>query len=316
MMINQNTAVYHYGRRPALASHLPGHYSGMDLAGPVQSVTQLYMPGSLGAKAVGNITDQFAALAMKVIKTAFPIAGEIVSKIGDILDLFLKPMGNAMEAFAIGSATYLELPQAEAVLKDMETNRMDYVADIFYDCLYAFYRRIGSTGNMAKDIKEGRSAIIQAALGALFDNVPGGPIGRNSNRVANRVYTKAMSAGAKDWQAAAAVCYGVLKGFQTPGFPAKFKYVVKGVTIVEIGGGPDVGKPMFSLGNDFDALYFAKLGPVTDKDRHTLAWVEKQYLAKSGGQKGGTDSGKKDEGRGGGALPLLAVGALALLASR
>jgi hypothetical protein len=215
-----------------------------------------------------------------------------------------------MEAMAQNVCTYLELPQAQAVLDDMEANRIDYIKDAFMDCLYAFYRRVGSTGKSALDIKEGRSAVIQGAIGGAIDALG---IGRNANRVAYRVYTKAMGAGAKDWQAAAAVCASVLTGFQTKGFPSGFTIKIKGVEIAKVGNSADTSKAMFSLGNDFDAAYFSKLGTPIE---HSTAWVEKQYKIKSGGVIGDTKIGAGAGGGGGAATPLLVVAALAFLASR
>jgi hypothetical protein len=310
MMLNQNKAVSFYGQRPMLASQLPAHVSGRvyrDLGALGQAAAQLYMPASAGAKAVGGIMDGIGKLIKEVVYK-IPLIGQVIEILVDALDLILTPMGALMEGMAIGAATYLEEPQAKAVLDDMEKNRLEYIKDAFYDCFYAFYRRIGSTNNTVLDIKQGRSAAIQGALGAFIDTTN---MGRNSNRVANRVYVKAMGAGAKDWQAAAAVCYGLLTGLQTKGFPAGFSVKVKGVNIATVASGADTSKAMWALGNDFDALYFAKLGPKSDK-WHSVAWIDEQYKAKSGGAIG--DTKDKASGGGGGAVPLLALAAAAFLA--
>ena len=311
MMINQNKAVTFYGQRPMLASQLPAHISGRiyrDL-GALQAVGQLYMPASAGAKAVGGIMDKFIGLGMSVVKKSFPALGQVLSFVGDIVDFILTPMGNLMEAMAIGACTYLEEAQALAVLKDMEDNRIGYIEDAFKDCLYAFYRRVGSSGNPVINVKQGRSDVIQGVMGGVLDAFG---IGRNAERVAHRVYVKAMGAGAKDWQAAAAVCYGALAGLQTKGFPSGFTIKIKGVDIAKVASSADTSKAMWSLGNDFDAEYFSKLGtPIT----HDLAWIEEKYKAKSGGAIGDTkDKVGKDSG--GGAVPLLALAAAAFLAFR
>jgi hypothetical protein len=273
------------------------------------------MPGSQGTAAVGGILDQFVTKGMTVLKTAFPVLGNALSFVGDIAKFVLEPMGNLMESMVFGAATYLELPQAEAVIKDMQDNWSSYAKDAFMDFLYAFYRRVGSTGKTVVDLKEGRDPILQGAMGGALDMMG---IGRNSNRVANRIYTKAIAAGAKDWQAAAAVCYGLLKGLQIKGFPSGFKLNVKGVDVLTVTGS-DTSKAMWVLGNDFDLLYFAKLGPKSS-EWHSLAWVEKQYKSKSGGVMGGgadtvrTPPAAKTSG--GGLFPLLAVAGAAILAMR
>ena len=313
MMLNQNKAVAFYGQRPKLAGQLPAHISGRihrDLGAVGQALGQLYMPASAGAKAVGGITDKFVSMGMSVVKTAFPALGEVLSFVGDIVDFILTPMGNLMEAMAIGACTYLEEPQAQAVLKDMEDNRTEYIKDAFKDCLYAFYRRVGATGNQVINIKQGRSAAIQAVMGGVIDTFG---IGRNAERVAHRMYVKAIGAGAKDWQAAAAVCYGALQGFQTKGFPSGFSVKVAGVNVATVASGADTSKAMFPLGNDFDAGYFSKLGtPI----KHDFQWIDEHYKAKSGGAIGDTKdkSGKGGAAGGGGAVPLLAIAAAAFLA--
>lgn len=325
MMINKSTAVHFYGQRPPLPHQLPAHYSGHELGAISESAGKIFMPGSAGAAAIGAILDKFGKMGVEAVKMAFPGLGQALEFVGDVADFILTPMGNLIEAMAIGSATYLEMPQAQAVLDDMNKNWADYAKDAFCDFLYALYRRVGSTNNKVIDIREGRSAVLQGIFGGILETLD---VGRNSNRVAYRVYTKAMAAGAKDWQAAAAVCYGVLKGLQVPGLDLKDakKYTqIKGVDIVNVNTGPDTNKPIFPLGNDFDALYFSKLGPLADKDRHTLAWVDKQYKAKSGGVSGDTKDTSKSSGGGGGGgrpaaggglLPLLALGAVAYFASK
>jgi len=310
MMINQNKAVAFYGQRPMLASQLPAHVSGRmyrDLGNVGQALGQLYMPASAGAKAVGGIMDGIGKLIKDVVYK-IPFIGAIVEVLVDALDVILTPMGNLMEGMAIGAATYLEEAAAQAVLDDMQKNRLEYIKDAFFDCFYAFYRRIGSTGKTVLDIKEGRSGAIQAAIGEIIDV---GGVGRNANRVANRVYTKAIGAGAKDWQAAAAVCYGLLTGLQTKGFPSGFSVKFKGVNIATVSSGADTSKAMWALGNDFDAAYFSKLGsPI----KHDVAWIEAQYKAKSGGAIGDTKDKAGKGGGGGGAVPLLAIAAAAFLA--
>ena len=326
-MLNKNTAVHFYGHRPPLAGQMPMHHGGgssvladyrnqfPSMAGPIQSAARIYMPGTASSKALGSIMDNLVAVAMKAIKAAYPGAGQVLSYIGDVVDFVLEPIANLIEAMVLGSVKYLEEKAATAVLKDIEDNTLSYATDAAKDCLYAFYRRIGSTGNKVKDIKEGRDPILQGAIGGSLDTLG---VARNANRVANRIYTKAMASGAKDWEAAAAVCYGVLVGFQIKGFSTNIDYKVKGISIVTIQGSPETAKPQWSLGNDFDSLYFSKLGtPVV----HSLEWVEKQYKAKSGGVTGETpkdeDEGKGGRGqRGGSALPVLAVAAVALLSSR
>lgn len=320
MIINKSTAGHFYGRRPPLAGQLPAHYGGSssvltdyriarDLGNVGESVGKLYMPGSAGAKAVGGVMDKFASVGMGVIKTTFPTLGQVLSFVGDALDFVLAPIGNLLEAMAIGACTYLEEKQAMAILSDMENNKVDYIVAAFKDTLYAFYRRIGTTNNKVLDIKEGRDPLIQGALGTALDALG---IDRNANRVANRIYSKAVAAGAKDWQAAAAVSYGVTTGFLTKGFPAGFDFKVKGISIAKVGGGSDTQKAMFPLGNDFDAAYFAKLGsPV----KHDVAWIDAQYKAKSGGAIGDTKNAS-DGGGGGGIVPILAIAAAAFLASR
>lgn len=318
MMINQNSAVHFYGQRPMLPHQLPAHYTGQDLGAISESAGKIFMPGSAGAAAIGGIVDKFGKLGLEVLKTGFPLLGQVVEIVGDVVDFILTPVGNLIEAMAVGSATYLEMAQAQIILDDMNKNWDDYARDAFCDWLYAFYRRIGESSNKVVNIKEGRSGAVQAALGFLIDKMD---IGRNSNRVAYRIYTKAVDAGAKDWQAAAAVCYGLLTGLQTKGFPAGKTFKVAGIEAVKIGGGPDTGKALWPLGNDFDAVYFSKLGPKSP-DWHSVAWVQKQYLAKSGGAIGGTEKdvakggGGGSAAKGGGALPLLLVGALAYFASK
>ena len=314
MMLNQNKAVAFYGQRPMLANQLPAHVSGRvyrDLGALGQAAAQLYMPASAGAKAIGGIMDGIGKLIKEVVYK-IPLIGQVIEMMVDALDLILTPMGSLMEGMAIGAATYLEEPQAKAVLDDMEKNRLEYIKDAFYDCFYAFYRRIGSTNNAVLDVKQGRSGVIQAALGAFIDATK---MGRNSNRVANRVYVKATGAAAKDWQAAAAVCYGLLTGLQTKGFPSGFGVKIAGMGVVNVPSGADTSKAMWSLGDDFDALYFAKLGPKSDK-WHSVAWIDEQYKAKSGGAIGDTKdkSGKGGAAGGGGAVPLLAIAAAAFLA--
>jgi hypothetical protein len=100
---------------------------------------------------------------------------------------------------------------------------------------------------------------------------------------------------------------------QTKGFPSGFTIKIKGVDIAKVASSADTSKAMWSLGNDFDAEYFSKLGtPIT----HDLAWIEEKYKAKSGGAIGDTkDKGVKGGG-GGGAVPLLALAAAAFLAFR
>lgn len=324
MMINQNSAVHFYGRRPTLTHNLPAHHSAHDLGAISESIGKLYIPGSAGAAAIGSILDKFGTMGVEVVKQAYPGLGQALEFVGDVADFILTPMGNLVESMAVGSATYLEMAQAQAVLDDMSKNWSDYAKDAFCDFLYALHRRLGSSNNKVIDIKEGRSPVLQGIFGGILDTLG---VGRNSNRVANRIYVKAMAAGAKDWQAAAAVCYGVLKGLRIPGLDLKDakKYTsIKGVDIVNVNTGPDATKPIFPLGNDFDALYFSKLGPLTDKDRHTLAWVDKQYRAKSGGVAGdmSKDGGeirkdtKAQPAAGGGLLPLLALGAVAFFASK
>lgn len=307
MMINNNSAVHFYGKRPPLYYRLQGQSEAtpIHMAGPLKAAGQLYMPGSQGTAAIGSIMDKFVSMGMSVVKTAFPTVGTVLSFVGDIVDFILTPMGNLMEAMATSACTYLELNQAQAVLDDMEANRTDYITDAFKDCLYAFYRRVGSTGKSALDIKEGRSSVIQGVMGGALDALG---VGRNADRVANRVYKKAMGAGAKDWQAAAAVCGGLVVGLQTKGFPSGFTINVAGVEIAKVGSSTDTSKAMWALGNDFDKEYFNKLGTPVE---HTAAWVEKQYKIRSGGEIGGV---KKSDG--GAATPLLVIAALALLANR
>ena len=309
MMLNQNTAVHFYGKRPPLAHALPAHHvGGVALAGPSEDIGRIYMPGSTGAKAIGGLVDRVIKIAMSFIKTAFPPLGEALSFVGDIVEFILNPVANELEAMAIGACTYLEEKQAQVILDDMDKNQKDYILDAFKDCVYAFYCRIKSTGNTVKDIKEGRDGILQKVMGGALDALG---IGRTPTRVANRIYTKAVAAGAKDWQAAAAVCYGAVVGMQTKGFPVGFKVKVKGVTVATIGSGVDVSKALYAVGSDFD-IYFNKLGTPIER---SAAWIDKQYLAKSGGVKGDTD--KSGGGRpSGAALPLLAVAAVAFLASR
>lgn len=324
MMVNNNSAVHFYGRRPHLAGHLPSHYAGIaplpygpshshahDLAAAGKAAGQIFMPGSQGSKAIGTLIDKYIGLTMSIIKQAYPALGEALSFVGDIVDFILEPVGNLIESMAFGAATYLEAPQADAVLKDMDANWSSYAKDAFLDCLYAFYRRVGSSGSKAADIKEGRDPIIQSAMGGALDLLG---VGRNANRVAYRVYTKAMAAGAKDWQAAAACCFGVLKGLQIKGFPSGFKINIKGADVATVTG-VDSGKAIFPLGNEFDSVYFAKLGtPVV----HTLAWVEQQYKIKSGGVVGdAAKSAPRTPSNGGGSLfPLLAIAGAAFLATR
>lgn len=308
MMINNNSAVHFYGKRPPLYYKLQGQSEAtpIHLAGPLKAAGQLYMPGSQGSAAIGSIMDKFVSLGMSVVKTAFPTVGNVLSFVGDIADFILTPMGNLMEGMATSACTYLELNQAQAVLDDMEANRLDYITDAFMDCMYAFYRRVGSTGKSALDIKQGRSSVIQGFMGGIIDTLK---IGRNSARVAHRVYVKATGAGAKDWQAAAAVCGGLVTGLQTKGFPSGFTIKVAGVDIATVGSSADTSKAMWALGNDFDADYFNKLGTPVE---HTAAWVEKQYKIRSGGAIGDV----KAKGDGGAATPLLVIAALALLANR
>lgn len=323
MMVNRNNAGAFYGHRPWLASQLPsyhGHSSSVltdyqNLRHPLlhgvgESAGKIYMPGAVGAKAVGSLMDKFASVAMGYVKTAFPALGTVLSYVGDALDFVLKPIGNLLEAMALGACTYLEEKQAQAVLDDMNNNKMDYVVEAAKDVLYAFYRRVSATQSQVTNIKEGRDPIIQGAIGLSLDTLK---ISRTSNRVASRVYNAAIKAGAKDWQAAAAVCYGVLEGFKTEGFPSGFEFKVKGVTIAKVGQGKDAQKPIYSLGSSFDG-YFTKLGTPIER---TVDWVNKKYKEKSGGAIGGTGgNGGKSTSGSASVLPLLAVAALALFSSR
>lgn len=313
MMLNRNNAVAFYGKRPVLAHQLSGQQIALiqpqHTAGLGKTIGQVYLPGTVGSQLVGGLVDKIADKIGGAIMSWSPDIGGILYAITDFLNWLGEPVGRYMEEMATGCTTYLPTEAAEAVLDYMDKNKLDLIIEALKDTLVAREKRITPyPGASAKSIKEGRDAVLVVLMKFILDSLK---VDQNADRLANKVYKVATEAGATDWQAGAAVGYGVAFGLREPGFPKKFSFQMPYTNQqIKLSMGPDSEKLVLSVPGEAKK-WLSKLSadvPADLTDEKKLGkWLSDKFEEKSGVKRG--DSG-------GSALPLLAAAAAALFAFR
>jgi hypothetical protein len=315
MMVNQNNVGSFYGQRPALSSALPGQIarvtSNGTLSGLGTEAAKIYIPGSIGTQLVGKTIDKLADKLGQIIQTYYPALGTALYFITDAIAWAIKPTAKYLGAMVGGVVLYCPEVAANKVLDYIDQEKNTLAVDAFKDTLFAFYKRVQSTGGQATDIKQGRDKILGVLIKGVLDTLG---VGLTGNRLAAKIYAKAMEAGATDWQAGAAVGYGVVAGLPSIGVPKGFSVKIPLVgTTYTVTGGAQVGAEILSV-PEVATTYLSKLAspPTLTKE-----WISKAFTAKSGVNRGKIGkTGKTDGGGASGALPLLAAAALAFLASR
>ncbi len=336
MMLNKNTAVQFYGRRPVLGRHLPGNnpeghlLSGANLgAGLGTTAATVYLPGSVGSKLLGSTLDKLADRAGQFIQAAFPTLGTILYMVTDAINWAVKPTAAYLDAMTTGVVMYLPDAAANDVCQFINDNKSDLVLDAFKDCVYAFYRRVSPTGAQATDLKTGKDWVVAELVDLVMLQALG--VGKTSSRLADKISARAKTLGAEDWQIGAAVGFGIVVGLPSAGFPANLTINLPDALKSTIGSvvgnsiqitGASAGKTMLSV-PDLAAKYLNMLAPTTattpdlTSTSATTAWIASNFQKKSGVNRSGVISGSAAAGAAAGSvLPMLAAAAAAFFAFR
>jgi hypothetical protein len=311
MILNQNNAGAFYGQRPPLSHQLTGqqgtqsiHYQG-NTSGLGKTISQVYMPGAVGSQLIGTFTDKLADKLGMAITTAFPALGTVLYAIVDFVNWSIEPVGRYMTAMVEGVVTYLPTEAADAVFQYVNDNKVSLAIEVFKDTLYARLKRITPyPASPTKSIQEGRDGALVLLMGFILEKLD---VASNADRFANLIYKKATEAGATEWQAGAAIGYGVAVGLTQKGFPKNFSFQVPFTdTAVKLNMGDKAETLMQSVPGELKK-WLTLLDKNTPSDlsdtKKVTSWIEEKFKARSG-------VSRKDEGS---ALPLLAA-ALALIA--
>ena len=325
MMLNKNKAVSFYGTRP-VHGHMLDAKSGMihphsvgQLSGLGKEALKVYLPGSVGSQLIGGTIDKVADIIGKAISTAFPTLGTALYFVTDAIAWAVKPTGDYLNAMVEGVVTYLPEQTANGVCKWLDENKTDLALEAFKDTMYAFYRRVHTSGAQATDAKQGRDKILGMIMGGILEVLG---VGHTASRLADKVAAKAKEIGAEDWQIGAAVGYGMAVGLPSAGFPANLTLTIPDAIKSSVIGnffgdtikitGSEAGKRILSVVSETQK-YLVMLAPNPDMKSTdaTKKWINVEFTKKSGVDR------DKEMGKGGGAaLPLLAVAALAFLSSK
>lgn len=310
MLLNQNNAVAFYGQRPPLAHQLTGQHGTQGMqhatAGLTKTVAQVYMPGAVGSQLLASFGDKLADKIGTVLMAAYPSLGTVLYAIVDFLNWCIEPVGRYMEAMVEGCVTYLPTETADAVFQYVNENKTKLAIEVFKDTLYARQKRIAPyPGSPAKSIKEGRDGVLVTLMEFILSKLDVAP---NADRFANLIYNKAIEEGASEWQAGAAIGYGVNVGLRQKGFPKNFSFQVPFTdTQVKLSMGADSESLMQPVPGELKK-FLVLLDKETPTDlndaKKVKEWIEKKFQEKSGVKR------KSDSGS---TLPLLAaVAALAV----
>lgn len=306
MILNKSTAGHFYGKRPPLAGNLgPLGGSNIALGAAGKDVAAIFIPGSVGAQLIGSMADKLGDKAGQVISKKFPTLGAVLYFVTDAIDFVLKPVSRYYDSLVTGIVTYLPEDVANKMLDYMSDNKGSLTADAVKDTLYAQYQRLKSTNSQVKDLKEGRDSILALAFGGVLDLLG---IGSTADRVANTLYKQAVALGAKDYQAGAAIGYGVINGLTARGLPDSIKINTPAGPIT-VKAGTGASTYVLSV-PEVASTYLSKLGlPV----QYTNKWIEDQFEEKQGLKRSADDVSSESGGKSASGLLLPAAAVLAFV---
>jgi hypothetical protein len=290
------------------------HQGPPTLEGLGTQAATAFIPGSVGAGIVGSLVDKAGTVIKPKLNQALPGLGEVLEVIADMAAWIVEQANWVVKSSAEGVITYLPEAQANAVLKAMDDNKAVVFTDALKDAMVAVAYRMKPTGSPATDLKQGRDTI----LGWLWEKVLSatGADLSVTNRLSFFIYQKALAAGAKPYEAAAAAGYAQMVGTRMPSIvPQKgTNKDVFGVPI-KLPGAVDGNKRVSSVPAGTIDTYLAMVGPNPKREE---AWLEQAFKVKSGGLLGnstaaaaGKPPGTDKEGLP--VLPLVAGGAVLLL---
>lgn len=299
---------------PLAQFRMPQHPT---LEGLGVQAAQAFIPGSVGAGLVGGLVDKAGTVIKPYLNKVLPGLGEALNVIADMAAWVIEQANWIVKCGAEGVITYLPEAQANSVLKAMDTEKATVFMDALKDAMVAVSYRMKTTGSPATDLKQGRDWLLSVVTDKLLSVV--GADTKVTSRLADYIYKKAIAAGAKDYEAAAAAGYTQMVGTRMPSIVPQSgtKKEVFGINL-DIPGAVDGNKRVSSVPAGSIDTYLAKVGPNPKREE---AWLEQAFKAKSGGLVGGgtaAEAGKpagSDKAAGGGlpVLPLVAGGAVLLL---
>lgn len=293
------------------------HQGPPTLEGLGTEAAQAFIPGSIGAGIIGGLVDKGGTVIKPYLNKALPGLGEVLSVLADMAAWIIEQANWTVKSSAEGVITYLPEAQANTVLKAMDDAKGTVFMDALKDAMVAVAYRMKPTGSPATDLKQGRDTI----LGWLWEKVLSlmGADLNVTSRLADFIYQKAVAAGAKPYEAAAAAGYAQMVGTRMPSIvPQKgTNKDVYGVPI-KLPGAVDGNKRISSVPAGTIDKYLAMVGPNPKREE---AWLEQAFKVKSGGLVGNSTAaaaGKppgSDQKKGDAAsvLPYVAGGVVLLL---
>lgn len=292
------------------------HQGPPTLEGLGTEAAQAFIPGSVGAGIIGGLVDKGGTVIKPYLNKALPGLGEVLNVLADVVAWVVEQANWVVRCGAEGVITYLPEAQANSVLAAMNDAKGTVFMDALKDALVAVYFRISPTNSKATDLKQGRDWLLctvwEKVLGATGTDT------KVTSRLADFIYTKAVAAGAKPYEAAAAAGYAQMVGTRVPSIlPKGGLKDVLGLGI-PIPGAVDGNKRISSVPAGTIDKYLAMVGPNPKREE---AWLEQAFKVKSGGLVGnstaaaagkppGSDQKKSDAAS---VLPYVAGGVVLLL---
>lgn len=287
------------------------------LGGLGAEAAQAFIPGSIGAGIIGGLVDKAGTAIKPKLEALLPGLGEVLNVIADMAAWVLEQANWIVKSAAEGVITYLPEAQANSVLKAMDDAKATVFMDALKDAMVAVTYRMKPTGSPATDMKQGRDYLLGMVTDKLLSVI--GADTKVTSRLADFIYQKAIAAGAKDYEAAAAAGYTQMVGTRMPsivptaGIKGKS---IAGVPLPPLAGAVDSNKRICSIPAGTIDKYLAMVGP---NPQRTEAWLEQAFKVKSGGLVGNSTaaaagkSGDDKKSDAASVLPYVAGGVVLLL---